>query len=77
METTVRGLIGGGLGVINIPAAEKELAQKYRVNKMICRKCYSRLPEKAHNCRKKKCGHCANIRPKKKIKEGVGGKNIK
>ncbi len=77
ISTSVKGLIGGGLGTIQIPEAQKELAQRYRVNKMICRKCYARLPVKAHNCRKKKCGHCANIRPKKKIREGAGGKNIK
>jgi len=50
----------------------KELAQKYRVNKMVCRKCYSRLPLKAHNCRKKKCGHCEDIRPMKKFKDAPG-----
>ena len=76
MENSIKeGLIGGGLGTIKIPAAQKELAQKYRVNKMICRKCYGRLPLKANNCRKKRCGHCPNIRPKKKIREGVGAKN--
>ncbi|KAF7054572.1 hypothetical protein CFC21_062228 [Triticum aestivum] len=35
----------------------KELAQKYNQKKLICRKCYSRLPLRATNCRKKKCGH--------------------
>ncbi len=75
MENKTKGLIGGGLGVLKIPEFQKELAQKYRVNKMICRKCYSRLPEKARNCRKKRCGHCADIRPKKKLREGAGGKN--
>uniref|UniRef100_A0A0E0EBD3 Large ribosomal subunit protein eL40 domain-containing protein n=1 Tax=Oryza meridionalis TaxID=40149 RepID=A0A0E0EBD3_9ORYZ len=25
--------------------------------KMICRKCYARLPPRSTNCRKKKCGH--------------------
>ncbi len=74
MNNTPQGLFGGGLGTINIPATLKELAQKYRVNKMICRKCYSRLSLKAFNCRKKRCGHCSDIRPKKKIKEGAGGK---
>ena len=59
----------GGAGPSEIAEHLKELAQKYRVNKMICRKCYAKLPPNAHNCRKRKCGHCANIRPKKKIKE--------
>ena len=60
------GLFGGGKGAIKIPQAQKELAEKYRAVKMICRKCFARLPAKAKKCRKKKCGHCANIRPKKK-----------
>ncbi|XP_003748608.1 ubiquitin-60S ribosomal protein L40 [Galendromus occidentalis] len=44
------------------------LASKYNCEKMICRKCYARLHPKAHNCRKRKCGHCNNLRPKKKLK---------
>jgi len=44
------------------------LAQKYNCDKMICRKCYARLHPRATNCRKKKCGHTNNIRPKKKLK---------
>ena len=67
-DVVYEGLVGGA-GPSEIPEHLKELAQKYRVNKMICRKCYAKLPPNAHNCRKRKCGHCANIRPKKKIKE--------
>ena len=63
------GLIGGGKGRMKIPNAQRELAEKYRVNKMICRKCFARLPVKAKNCRKKKCGHCADIRIKKRFKD--------
>ena len=44
------------------------LAKKYNCDKMICRKCYARLPPRAHNCRKKKCGHSNHLRPKKKLK---------
>ncbi|XP_029186262.2 ubiquitin-60S ribosomal protein L40 [Acropora millepora] len=44
------------------------LAQKYNCDKMICRKCYARLHPRAVNCRKKKCGHSNNLRPKKKLK---------
>lgn len=44
------------------------LARKYNCEKNICRKCYARLPPKAVNCRKKKCGHTAQLRPKKKLK---------
>jgi large subunit ribosomal protein L40e len=67
------GLLGG-VGPSDIPDHLKELAYKYRTYKMICRKCYARLPPNAHNCRKRKCGHCANIRPKKKIKDKEKGK---
>ena len=44
------------------------LAKKYNCEKMVCRKCYARLPLRAHNCRKKKCGHSNHLRPKKKLK---------
>ncbi|EPQ12445.1 Ubiquitin-60S ribosomal protein L40 [Myotis brandtii] len=43
----------------------RQLAQKYNCDKMICRKCYARLHPRAVNCRKKKCGHTNNLRPKK------------
>ncbi|KPJ12036.1 Ubiquitin-60S ribosomal protein L40 [Papilio machaon] len=45
------------------------LAMKYNCDKMICRKCYARLHPRATNCRKTKCGHTNNLRPKKKIKD--------
>ncbi|XP_019418330.1 PREDICTED: ubiquitin-60S ribosomal protein L40-like [Lupinus angustifolius] len=44
------------------------LARKYNQDKTICRKCYARLHPHAVNCRKKKCGHSNQLRPKKKIK---------
>ncbi|KAK9291184.1 hypothetical protein L1049_009372 [Liquidambar formosana] len=44
------------------------LARKYNQDKTICRKCYARLHPRAVNCRKKKCGHSNQLRPKKKIK---------
>ncbi|KAK1380362.1 hypothetical protein POM88_027106 [Heracleum sosnowskyi] len=40
------------------------LAQKHNQKKMICRKCYARLDIRAKNCRKKKCGHSNQLRPK-------------
>ncbi|KAM3274948.1 hypothetical protein ACQJBY_043750 [Aegilops geniculata] len=45
-----------------------QLALKYRQRKLICRKCYARLPLRSANCRKKKCGHCNETRTKKKLK---------
>jgi ribosomal protein L40E/ubiquitin len=44
------------------------LAKKFNCERMICRKCYARLPLRAKNCRKKKCGHTSQLRPKKKLK---------
>jgi large subunit ribosomal protein L40e len=44
------------------------LAESYNCKKSICRKCYARLPARATNCRKKKCGHSSQLRPKKTMK---------
>ena len=46
----------------------KVLAAKYNCDKQICRKCYARLPPRATNCRKRKCGHSSQLRAKKKLK---------
>ncbi|KAK4212871.1 ribosomal L40e family-domain-containing protein [Rhypophila decipiens] len=43
----------------------KALASKFNCDKQICRKCYARLPPRATNCRKRKCGHTNQLRPKK------------
>nr|GEX18430.1 ubiquitin-60S ribosomal protein L40 [Tanacetum cinerariifolium] len=40
------------------------LARKFNQHKQVCRKCYARLPKRATNCRKKKCGHSNQLRPK-------------
>uniref|UniRef100_A0ACD5XRC3 Uncharacterized protein n=1 Tax=Avena sativa TaxID=4498 RepID=A0ACD5XRC3_AVESA len=45
-----------------------QLALKYRQLKLVCRKCYARLPLRSSNCRKKKCGHNNETRIKKKLK---------
>jgi ribosomal protein L40E len=34
---------------------------------LICRNCYARNPLKAKHCRKRRCGHSPNLRPKKTI----------
>ncbi|KAF8423103.1 putative ubiquitin/ribosomal fusion protein uba52, partial [Tirmania nivea] len=58
----------------------KALASKYNCEKMICRKCYARVPPTATNSTthfrltylgiqcKKKCGHFNHLHPKKKLK---------
>merc|ERR1712077_168248 len=46
----------------------KVLAQKFRCDKMICRRCYSRLSLQASNCRKRKCGRCSDLRKKKPLR---------
>ena len=61
-------LRGGGMGQLKIEPSLAALARKFKCDKMICRKCYAKLPPKAVNCRKRKCGHYGDIRPKKKIK---------
>ncbi|KAK1651393.1 hypothetical protein QYE76_069198 [Lolium multiflorum] len=43
----------------------RTLAEKYNSHKLICRKCYARLPLGATNCRKKKCGYSNQLRLKK------------
>ena len=65
-EATIEMLFKMAGGVIEPTLAA--LAKKYNCEHMICRKCYARLPPRAHNCRKKKCGHSNHLRPKKKLK---------
>ncbi len=59
------------MGTVKIEPSLAALARKYKCEKMICRKCYAKLPPKATNCRKRKCGHNPDLRPKKKIKGWV------
>ena len=65
-EATLEVLFKMAGGVIEPTLAA--LAKKYNCDKMICRKCYARLPPRAHNCRKKKCGHSNHLRPNMKLK---------
>ncbi|PZC82668.1 hypothetical protein B5X24_HaOG209766 [Helicoverpa armigera] len=53
----------GGRGWIY--GSDGKLAQKHLLKKMICRKCYGRLPMDATHCRKAKCGYSTDLRPKK------------
>lgn len=61
-------LRGGAMDLAN-----QALARKHRCEKKVCRKCYARLPPRATNCRKRKCGHSNQLRPKKELKD-KGGK---
>ncbi|KAJ9453561.1 Ubiquitin-60S ribosomal protein L40 [Diplonema papillatum] len=54
-------------GVMMEPSLQA-LARKYNCEKKVCRRCYARLPPRATNCRKKKCGHSSDLRVKKKLK---------
>ncbi|XP_062199831.1 ubiquitin-like [Phragmites australis] len=66
-------LRGGGKNTnFNIAPHLLALARKYKENKLICRKCYARLPLRATNCRKKKCGHTDQLREKKKFVSKFG-----
>ncbi|XP_023250911.1 ubiquitin-60S ribosomal protein L40-like [Seriola lalandi dorsalis] len=62
----VRVLARGRGGVIEPSLVV--LAKKYNQEKKVCRICYARLPPRATNCRKKKCGHTNQLRVKKKLK---------
>lgn len=67
LEGNKIGLIGGSRGGLKYTPAQRELAEKFRTKRKVCRKCYARLPLNAYKCRKRKCGHCSNIRMKKKF----------
>ncbi|XP_037438720.1 ubiquitin-like [Triticum dicoccoides] len=54
-------------GYLNVEPNLLQLALKYNEKKMVCRKCYARLPLRSTNCRKKKCGHSNELRPKKRF----------
>lgn len=61
-------LPGGGIRKNRINPTLREMAERYRCDKQVCRKCYARLPKRATNCRKRKCGHSSQLRPKKELK---------
>jgi ribosomal protein L40E len=62
-------LLGGAAKKVVDPIIA-EMAKKYRLNKKICRKCYAHLDPKSTVCRKRRCGHWADIRMKKLMTEG-------
>ncbi|CAM0877075.1 unnamed protein product [Alopecurus aequalis] len=62
----LRGGMSRGQYIIKEPNL-LQLALKYNEKKMVCRKCYARLPARSTNCRKKKCGSTAEIRAKKRF----------
>ncbi|XP_021769123.1 ubiquitin-like [Chenopodium quinoa] len=68
-ESTLHLLLrlrGGGYGNFHkFNPSMVVLARQYNQDKKICRKCYARLPLRATNCRKKKCGHSNELRAKK------------
>ncbi len=66
-ESTLQMVMGLRGGVFDPSLAA--LAKTFNCEKMICRKCYARLPPRAKNCRKKKCGHTNQLRPKKKVSQ--------
>ncbi|CAO2825610.1 unnamed protein product [Amaranthus hypochondriacus] len=76
-ESTIHMVLrlrGGGYGSFTYPPDMLELARKYRQWKQVCRKCYARLPLRATNCRKKKCGHTNKLRNKKMFAPAKDGK---
>ena len=57
----------GGAGDRKMDPAFVALVEKRMYSKKICRECYATNPPKARNCRKRKCGHSSNLRPKKQL----------
>ncbi|KAJ4760482.1 Ubiquitin-60S ribosomal protein L40 [Rhynchospora pubera] len=45
----------------------RRISHEQNVVRMICRKCYGRLPPTATNCRKKKCGGNTDLRKKSQL----------
>ena len=54
----------GGGDKSNFDPAFIVLVENY-LKKQICRRCYSTTHAKATVCRKRKCGHCKELRPRK------------
>ncbi|KAJ1290157.1 hypothetical protein BS78_02G221700 [Paspalum vaginatum] len=70
-------LRGGSKSIrFNIPPHLLVLARKYKENKLVCRKCYARLPLRSTNCRKKKCGHTGELREKHKFVSKYGRDDV-
>ena len=65
---SVLRLTGGG-GKDSYEPSLKLLAEKYNVQRRVCRKCYARLSARAEQCRHTRCGHCKKIRAKKAGKD--------
>nr|XP_051182157.1 ubiquitin-like isoform X2 [Lolium perenne] len=64
-ESTLHLLLrlnGGIMLLFAYPPSLRALAEKQNSDKMICCKCYARLPLRATNCRKKKCGHSNKVK---------------
>ncbi|RCV13116.1 hypothetical protein SEVIR_2G332700v4 [Setaria viridis] len=63
----LRGGGRGGYPNLSVPWDLINLARKHNEAKIVCRKCYARLPLRTTNCRKKKCGYSSELRSKKKF----------
>ena len=64
VPTILGGAVVGGCPT-GVDPAFFALALKKILDKKICRQCYGRNPLNAFTCRKRKCGHSADLRPKK------------
>ena len=60
----LRGGVGGNP---KMDPAFAALAESFIYTKQICRKCYATNHAKAKVCRKRKCGHWPDLRPKKSL----------
>ena len=57
----------GGAGDRKMDPAFVALVEKKLYSKQICRICFATNHAKARVCRKRRCGHCSDLRPKKQI----------
>ena len=66
-ESTLHLVLGlrGGMDLNKMDPALVAFIEKKMFSKQICRNCYATNPAKAKTCRKRKCGHSSNLRPKR------------
>ncbi|PAV63045.1 hypothetical protein WR25_09081 [Diploscapter pachys] len=57
------------------PPTLQKLAEKYKVDKKICRKCGAKNAIRATNCRKRACGHSTDLRDRHEMEMKSGKQN--
>ncbi|KAL6862158.1 hypothetical protein ACP4OV_016807 [Aristida adscensionis] len=73
----LRGGGRGGYPTKTVPWDLILLARNNNEAKIICRKCYARLPLRTKNCRKKKCGHTNKTEVKEEVHQQFNHVKVK